>query len=87
MVELVDALAAVVEATVIPRAENPWPETVGIDLPFAAAGACGVVGEFVSTVKSGDRRELIVRRWGVFGFLLGAFLYAVALLIQLLSML
>jgi hypothetical protein len=28
---------------VLPRVEDPWPETVGLGLPFTLAGAGGVL--------------------------------------------
>jgi len=65
-----------------PRVENPLPESIGLDAPFVSAGMGGVLlGILFSPARQATRERAM--RWGALvGFVLGAGLYAFALLAQ-----
>ncbi|HEX7245037.1 MAG TPA: hypothetical protein VF245_05665 [Solirubrobacterales bacterium] len=67
----------------LPRVEDPWPSSIGMDLPFTIAGAGGVFGAAVSFHAASERRERAVLLFGFLGFWLGTLFYVVALANQL----
>jgi hypothetical protein len=76
---------ALVLASLLPRVENPWPDTIGIGLPFAIAGAGGVLAGalYVGDSKAGHDRA--IRRGGIWGFRLGVLFYVLSFLNQVAS--
>jgi hypothetical protein len=70
-------------AALLPTVENPWPDTIGVELPFASAGAGGVLADFRHAASSRPERDEAVRRGGISGFRFGAAFYAIAVLNQL----
>jgi hypothetical protein len=66
----------------LPQVENPWPDTIGIGFPFAAAGACGVLASVLFTNAERDRRDQAIRRSGLFGFCAGVGFYVLSLVVQ-----
>ncbi|HET6571332.1 MAG TPA: hypothetical protein VFG58_07585 [Solirubrobacterales bacterium] len=72
-------------AQVLPRVEDPWPTSIGLGFPFAAAGVAGRLADLVFSESSPARRDRISRKAGVYGFRLGLSIYGLALLVQLLS--
>jgi len=58
---------SLVLALLLPRVENPWPETIGIGLPFAIAGAGGVLAGalYVGDSKAGHDRDSARRNLGL----------------------
>lgn len=72
-------------ASLLPRVENPWPDTIGIELPFAMAGAGGVLAGFLYTGDSKAGRDGAVRRGGLWGFRLGMTFYVLSFIIQVAS--
>jgi hypothetical protein len=69
-------------ASFFPRVENPWPETIGLGLPVALAGAGGVLATVLFADTSQSRRDRQVRRFGLLGFYLGVASYFISLVIQ-----
>lgn len=70
---------------VLPRVEDPWPDTIGLGLPVMTATAGTVLAGVAFTKATQERRDGALR-WGLFlGFLVGAVLYLVALLAQVVS--
>lgn len=74
---------ALLISSVFPRVEDPWPDTIGIELPFALAGAGGAVVGLLSTQTSETARNRAVRSAGLLGFRSGAVFYVLALVNQL----
>jgi hypothetical protein len=69
-------------SSVLPRVENPWPESIGIELPFALAGAFGVAAGAWHADAPREKRDKAVAMGGAWGFRVGALLYALALVNQ-----
>ena len=69
----------------LPRVEDPWPESVGIDLPFSAAGVGGVLGNVVAAGKSSEERARLTSFVGLWFFALGVLAYLLLIANQLLS--
>jgi hypothetical protein len=74
---------ALLLASVLPAVENPWPDTIGIELPFAFAGAGGVLADLKNAHASGPERDEEVRKGGIRAFRVGATFYAIAVINQL----
>jgi hypothetical protein len=70
----------------LPRAEDPIPDTIGVGILFSLAGAGGVLAVVAGSMLGiSDSRQNRWARLGVsLGFMLGALLYVTALLSQLL---
>jgi hypothetical protein len=74
-------------ATVLlPRAEDPIPDTIGVGVLFSLAAAGGVLAVVAGSMLGiSDSQQNRWARLGVsFGFTLGALLYGIALIGQLL---
>jgi hypothetical protein len=70
---------------VLPRVEDPWPDTIGLGLPVMTATAGTVLAGVVFTKAKPERRDDALR-WGLFlGFLVGAAFCLVALATQVVS--
>lgn len=70
----------------LPQAEDPIPDTIGVGVLFSLAGAGGVLAVVVGSMLGiSESRQNRWARLGVsFGFALGALLYGTALISQLL---
>lgn len=68
--------------SLVPRVEDPLPDEIGIDFPFAVAAGWGVLASLIYFKSSLARRESAVRRGVLLGFGLGAVVYLVALVVQ-----
>ena len=71
--------------TALPRVEDPWPASVGLDMPFSAAGFGGVLGSVIAADRSPDEQARAMSRWGRRFFWLGALSYLFLFVNQLLS--
>ncbi|HEX5375945.1 MAG TPA: hypothetical protein VFW48_07280 [Solirubrobacterales bacterium] len=71
---------------ILPRVEDPIPDTIGIGALFGAAGAGGVLAVVAGSMLGvSDAQQNRWARAGVsFGFAAGAIIYAGALIGQLL---
>jgi hypothetical protein len=65
--------------SILPRVEDPWPHTIGLEFPFALAGAWGILADVIAAEAPQEQRDRAIRRGGVYGFRAGAGLYAVSL--------
>jgi hypothetical protein len=65
--------------------EDPMPERIGLDDLFSLAGAGSFLGVLLGMGKSPAKQEQAIRRGGVAGFCLGVIVYALALLVQVVS--
>jgi hypothetical protein len=70
-------------ASVVPRVEDPLPDTIGLTAVFALAGAGGVMASVICTRSSEAKRERWIRRGGFFGFVLGLAWYLLAVIVQI----
>ncbi len=70
----------------LPRVEDPIPDTIGVDFIFSVAGAGGVVMLVIGTMLRLSAAELDAwaRRGVSIGFAVGTFFYAAALVGQVL---
>lgn len=71
--------------SLLPEVENPWPESIGLELPAEMAGVGGVSATVLFAGASKNRREKATLYGGLWGFYLGALLYAVSLLDRIIS--
>jgi hypothetical protein len=78
-------IALVLLLGVLPRVEDPWPDTIGLELPIALAGAIGILAGVVFSGSPELRRDRAIRWGGVLGFLAGMLFYLAALVAQLCS--
>jgi hypothetical protein len=70
---------------ILPEVNDPWPDSIGLDFPFAMAGAWGVMADFLNWDAPPDHRDRAIRRGGAYGFYLGALLYALSLVVHVAS--
>jgi hypothetical protein len=72
--------------SLLPRVEDPIPDTIGVGFIFSMAGAGGVVMLVFGSMLGMSAAELDAwaRRGVSIGFMAGAFLYAAALVEQIL---
>ena len=70
---------------VLPRVEDPWPEAIGLELPFFTATAGSVLAAVGSSLAKLEQQERVIKLGGLDGFCLGGSFYCVALLIQVFS--
>jgi hypothetical protein len=69
-------------ASLFPRVENPWPETIGLSLPFALAGAGAILGGVLSFDAPPPRRDRQIRWFGLVGFCFGMAFYFISLVVE-----
>lgn len=72
-------------ASVFPRVEDPFPERIGLEFPFALAAAGGVLASLLHIESSSAKRDRVVRWSGFVGFGAGVAFYLLSLAIQLSS--
>lgn len=68
--------------SILPRVEDPLPDTIGLGFPFALAGAGGVLASVIYADANEDRRDRAIRSGGIAGFWVGAGIYLISLLAQ-----
>jgi lipopolysaccharide export LptBFGC system permease protein LptF len=70
---------------VLPRVEDPWPDTISFWLPVSTAGL-GMTLAAVLFVRSPRERREDATRLGIFwGFVVGLLFYVIALAAQVIS--
>jgi len=69
----------------LPRVEDPWPETIDLGFPFAMAAAGCVLAGAVFFLAAEKKRERAIKLGGFLGFSLGSVFYFASLLIQVMS--
>lgn len=79
-------VGALLGASLFPQVEDPWPDRIGIDFVFTAAGAGGVLLGVYHAKSPAPIREQAINRGGRSGFYLGVGFYLLSLLVQLLSL-
>jgi hypothetical protein len=70
---------------VLPRVEDPWPDTIDLELPFALGAAGGALMGAIYFPAPRERRQHAMEAGFVTGFLLGSAFYLVSLAAQLIS--
>lgn len=75
-----------VSSGLLPRVEDPFPDTIGLGAIFSTAGAGGVLLLVLASIvgASEGQRDVWTRRGVVLGFAAGAFFYLLALVNQVL---
>ncbi|HEX3239787.1 MAG TPA: hypothetical protein VHR18_06595 [Solirubrobacterales bacterium] len=71
---IVIALAALVGA-VLPEAEYPWPERIGISFPFTIAGGLGVAAGALPRRSTPAARDRATRIGSFIGFWVGSVIF------------
>jgi hypothetical protein len=79
---VVDLVSLVI--SFLPRVEDPWPDMIGFEFPFTVAGGFGLLADVIYAEAPQARRDRAIRRSGAWGFRVGAFVYSLSLLVQLL---
>lgn len=69
----------------LPRVEDPWPDTIGLDFLLTTSGAGGLLAGLVGAAAGSKRPERAILWGNLFGFLMGAAFYFMALLAQVIS--
>lgn len=67
---------------VLPRVDDPWPDTIDLEFPFAMAAAGGVFAGVVCFLAGEEKRERAIKLGGLVGFSVGGVLYCISLLAQ-----
>jgi hypothetical protein len=70
---------------ILPRVEDPWPETIGVELPFATAAAGSILAGVAYSLASQEKWERAIKLGGLFGFCIGSVLFFVSLPAQVVS--
>lgn len=66
-----------------PRVDDPWPDSIGLELPIVMAGVGGAVASVLYAGASKADRDEAIRYGGLGGFGLGALFYVLALVNQI----
>jgi hypothetical protein len=74
-----------IAGSILPRVEDPWPESIGLEFPFTMAGAGTVLASIVYGEASHTRRDRASHRGGIYGFGVGALIYTLSLVSQVAS--
>lgn len=72
-------------SSIFPRVEDPWPDSIDLGFPFMLAGAGSILAGVVYAEASQSKRDRIINKAGVYGFRLGVLVYALSLLVQVVS--
>jgi hypothetical protein len=67
---------------ILPRVENPLPESIGLGFPFALAGAAGVLAGMFYADASPAERDHAVRQTALAFFRIGVVIYLLSLVVQ-----
>ncbi|HEX8690760.1 MAG TPA: hypothetical protein VF729_11010 [Solirubrobacterales bacterium] len=70
---------------VLPRVEDPWPDTLDLDFLATSAGAGALLALLAFAGAEPRCRERAILWGNVIGFVLGSVFYLVALLVQVFS--
>jgi len=73
------------QALGLPEVEDPIPNRINVELPFVWAGMGGVLAGLAFRFSARPKRERAMQMWGFIGFALGAGLYLLALVLQVIS--
>jgi len=79
------ALLLISLASILPRVEDPIPDRIGIGTVFACVGFGGAIAGVAYSAASNAERDRAIRLGGLLGFLGGAGLYLVSLMVQVAS--
>ena len=71
--------------SIFPQVEDPWPHSIGLGFPFTLAGAGAILASVISAEAPQEKRDRAMSRGGVYGFRAGIGLYALSLLVQVVS--
>jgi len=82
---MVGVIQEVAAGAVLPRVQNPWPESIGLGFPFALAGASGVLMGVLLSEAPSAKRDRAIRIGGLWGFRIGALFYSACVVVQVLS--
>jgi hypothetical protein len=74
------------QALGFPEVEDPWPDRIGIEFVFTAAGAGGVLLGVLHAKSPPPVRDQAINRGGRVGFYIGLGFYLLSLLVQLVSL-
>ena len=74
-----------VAGSIFPRVEDPWPDSIDLGFPFMLAGAGSILAGVVYAEAPQAQRDRAINRAGIRGFRLGAAIYALSLLVQVMS--
>jgi hypothetical protein len=70
--------------SVLPHVRDPLPHSIGLGFPLALSGAFSMLAEILKAEVPPSQRDRFISRAGIYGFVIGAALYLLALLDQLL---
>jgi len=70
---------------ILPRVEDPWPDTIDLGFPFATAAAGCVLAGAMWFLAAEKERERAIKLGGFLGFAVGSVFYLVSLLAQVMS--
>lgn len=70
---------------VLPRVEDPWPDTIGVGLPFTTATAGAILASVAYVNATQERRDRAIGQGGFWGFFAGILLYVVSWIVQISS--
>jgi hypothetical protein len=70
---------------VLPRVEDPWPDAIGVELPFATAAAGSILAGVAYSLAIREKRERAIKLGGLVGFCVGSAFFFVSLLAQVIS--
>lgn len=73
------------QALGFPEVEDPIPERIGLESLIALAGAGGLMGGILSFGAPPRKRERAVSLGGLLGFCAGLGIYALSLVVQVIS--
>jgi hypothetical protein len=72
-------------ASILPRVEDPVPDRIGLEFPFALAAAGGVLASLWHVESPSEVRERALRWAGFTGFGMGSAFYLLSLAVQVSS--
>ena len=72
-------------ASFLPAVEDPWPDRVGLGLPFTLAGGGAIMAGVLFAGLPSARRDRLIRWGGALGFLAGVAFYLISLIVQVSS--
>jgi hypothetical protein len=69
----------------LPRVEDPWPDSIGLSFPFVLSGAVGVFVDVFMVGAPPARRNRAISQGTRAGFVFGGALYLISLASQVAS--
>jgi hypothetical protein len=79
------AISILLLASFFPEVEDPWPDRIDVSLPFAVAGAIGMLCGIYHGASPPAVRERAINRGGRIGFYGGWGFYLLSWVVQLSS--